>query len=205
MVKLHGTCPGLHFREEGLFRKKIFHSEFQTPSGKFWQGNQNCLLRVQGICWSKRVVLKRFFCSFFRTFSIGFLDLRQTFSQVVRTVKNLSRVVLEDFFFGDMAQYLYISTWLFNKKFFFFALFLGMIVKSALYVSKGTILDSFGCCENSTFCDKFWGETKKLSNFGQDFQRSCKTTFHVTRGKSCGYRFFRKNYKIPLRSKLEGK
>ena len=119
VVKLHGTCPGLHFREEALFGKEIFHNEFQTPSGKFWQGNQNCLLRVQGICWGKRDVLKRFFCSFFRTFSVDVLDLRQTFWQVVRTVKNLSRVVLEEFFFGDMAQYVYISTWIFNKKLYF--------------------------------------------------------------------------------------
>ena len=111
MVRVQGYI----FEKKGRLEKKI-HKEFQTPSGKIWQGNQNCLLRVQVICWGKRVVLKRFFCSFFRTFSVDFLDLRQTFWQVVRTNKNLSRVVLEEFFFGDMAQYLYISTWIFNKE-----------------------------------------------------------------------------------------
>ena len=119
VVKLHCTCPGLHFGEKELFGKKILHNDLQTPSRKFWQGNQNCLLRAQGICCGKRVVLKRFFCSIFRTFSVDFLDLRQIFWQVVRTVKNLSRVVFEEFFSGAIVQFLCTCTWIFSKKLYF--------------------------------------------------------------------------------------
>ena len=116
------------FSRRRVIREKI-HNGFQTPSRKFWQGNQNCLLRVQGICCGKRFVLKRFLCKFLRTLSVDFLVLRQTFGQVVRTVKILSRVVLEEFFFEDMAQYLYIYTWIINKKLYFSHYFLEWVSK----------------------------------------------------------------------------
>ena len=120
LVKLHFTCPGLHFWEEEIFGEKtIFHIEFQTSRDTFWQGSKICLLCVQGISWEKRIVLKRLCCSFFQTFSVDFLDHRQTFWQVVRTIKSLSGVVFEEFFFGDIAQFLYISTWIFSKKLYF--------------------------------------------------------------------------------------
>ena len=147
---------------------------FKLRGNTFWQGSQNCLLCVQGISWEKRIVLKRLFCSFFRTFSVDFLDHRQTIWQVVRTVKNLSRVVLEEFFFrghSSIFVHFYLNI---QQKALFFAFFLGMIVKSALYVSKGTFLESFVCYENSTFYSKFWGETKKIveirSGFSAQFQ-----------------------------------
>ena len=118
--------------------------------------------------------MKRFFCSLVRTFSVDFLDLRQTFWQVVGTVKNLSRVVFEEFFFrghSSLFVYLYLNI---QQKALFLTKFLGLIIESALHVSKGTILDSFGCCENSTFSSKFWGETKKnveiRSRFSAQFQ-----------------------------------
>ena len=125
VCKLHFTCPGLHFGKKDFFEKKtIFHNEFQTSRKLFWQGSQNWLLCVHGISWEKRIVLKRLYCSFFRTFSVAFLDLRQTIWQVVRTAKNLSRVNFEEKVFGDIAQYSYISTWIFNKKLHFSLYFL---------------------------------------------------------------------------------
>ena len=87
--KLPCTCSVGHFREEKFFWKNFnFTNKFEMCDEKFWQEGQNCLLRVQGIYWGNRVILKRFFCSHFWTFSVDFLDLWQTFWQVVRTVKN---------------------------------------------------------------------------------------------------------------------
>ena len=40
-----------------------------------------------------------------------------------------------------------------------------------------------------------------MSNFGQDFQRSFKTTFHVTRGKHCGYRSSLRNLQKNFRNR----
>ena len=100
-------------------KKQYFTMIFKLRGNFFWQGSQNCLLCVHGISWEKQIVLKRLFCSFFRTFSVAFLDLRHTFWQVVRTAKNLSRVLFEEKIFGDIAQYLYISTWIFHKKRYF--------------------------------------------------------------------------------------
>ena len=105
-------------------KEQYFTMKLKLRGNTFWQGSQNCLLCVQGISWEKRIVLKRLFCCYIRTFSVDFLDLRQTFWQVVRTVKNLSRVVFEETIFGDIAHYLYLSTWIFNKKLHFSHYFL---------------------------------------------------------------------------------
>ena len=107
-----------------LRKKQYFTMNFKLRGNFFWQGSQNWLLCVHGISWEKRIVLKRLYCSFFRTFSVAFLDLRQTIWQVVRTAKNLSRVNFEEKVFGDIAQYSYISTWIFNKKLHFSLYFL---------------------------------------------------------------------------------
>ena len=106
-------------RRRNWGKKHYFTMSLKHRGSTFWQGSQNCLLWVQGISWEKRIVLKTLFCSFFRTFSVDFLVIRQKFWQVLRTVKSLSRVALEDFFFGGIAQYLYICTWIFNKKLYF--------------------------------------------------------------------------------------
>ena len=106
--------------------------------------------------------MKRFFCSLFQTFSLDFLDLRQTFWQVVWTVKKIIQSSFWGIFFRGFSSifvYLYLNI---QQKALFLTKFHRMIIKSALHVSKGTVLESFVIYENSTFCSNFWGETKKL-------------------------------------------
>ena len=149
--------------------------------------------------------MERFSCSPFRTFSVDFLDLRQKFWQVVRTVKNLSRIVFEEFFSGAIVQFLNTCTWIFSKKLYFSQNFSEWLSKVHSTFLKEQIKSQSLFIKTRFSVVSFEVKQKELPEFGQDFQRSCKTTFHVTGGKSCGYRFFRKNYKIPLKSKLEGK
>ena len=125
VCKLHFRCQDYIFGKKKYLEKKNNISQWISNfEEKLWQGSQNCLLCVQIISWEKIIVLKRLFCSFFWTISVDLMDLRQTFWQVVRTAKNLSRVVFEEKIFGDIAQYLYISTWIFNKKLYFSHFFL---------------------------------------------------------------------------------
>ena len=149
--------------------KKLFHNELQTPRRSFWQGSQTCLLRVQGIYWGKRVILKSFFCSLFRNFSVDFVDLRQTFWQVVRTVKNfIQSSFWGKYFRGHSSMFVpfYLNI---QQKALFLTKFLGMIIKSALHVSKGTILELFVFYEHSTFYSKFCGGTNKIFEFRSGF------------------------------------
>ena len=171
-VKLHFTCPGLHFWEEENFgeKKTIIHNEFQTSRKNFLAGKSKLLsVCPKNLLRKKRIVLKRFFCSFFRTFSVDFLDLRQTFWQVVRTVENLSRVVLEEKIFGDIAHYLYISTRIFNKKLYFPHYFLAWLSKVHSTFLKEHVWSHSFFMNTRLSIVSFGVEQIKLSNFGRDF------------------------------------
>ena len=141
--------------------------------------------------------MERFFCSLFRTFSVDFLDLRQTFWQVVGSVKNLSRVVSGEFFSGTIVQFLYTCTWIFSKKLYFSQSFLEWFPKVHSTFLNDQVWSHSLFIKTRLSAVSFEVKQKKLSKFGQDFQRSFKTTFHVTKRKLCGYRYFRKDYKKP--------
>ena len=72
------------------------------------------------------------------------------------------------------------------------ALFFKMIVKSAVYDSRGTISESFVFFEARVSMITFGVEQIKVSFFGQRFQQSIKIAFHVTRMKYYEYRIFLK-------------
>ena len=162
---------------------------FKLRGNFFWQGSQICLLCDHGISWEKRIVLKEFFCSQFRIFSVENSDLRQAISAGSQNCWIFIQRIFWRTLFGEIYSRIFVLKYA-AKKLYVFGKFLRLIFKSALYNSKRIISESF------VFFMKTWIPKQKLllkqikiSVFSQSFQHGFITPLYMTKGKICEKQF----------------
>ena len=131
LVKLHSTCPEKDFADKYLYRKKSYFHPFRTLRGNFsvfWgenfrQGCQNWILRAQ------KNNLRIFFVEKVSLSSISGIEQKN----VTLPIKFFRWAFGENLFFKKI---IFFHFWTLSQKTARLARYLGMVIKTAFYVSR---------------------------------------------------------------------
>ena len=208
LSQLPSTCPWEHFEEKQSFKTIVLLSQFWTmsefflPSGEsFWQGSQNCFLRVHGnasgienvfFCeslftfLSSRIARKSFTSMLKKDFGLLSILFRQDCQNCLLFV--LKNCLSESFFseknflltfsetewkiFGQLSNF-FGRLWNSAKFFSFLANFWARVVISAVLVSTETFWDNYF---SEKFLPIFSDNDRKFfgqlsKNFRQGYQK----------------------------------